>query len=230
MPNKDRYYKHICLDGIGPAGQKKIQQAKILAVGAGGLGSPILLYLAAAGVGHLGIADEDDVEQSNLQRQVLYGQDDVGRPKTKQACEKLKQQHPQSHFSKHPRLNDHNAKKIIAPYDLVMDATDNHKTRHLIDNTCKNLQKPWIYGSVDGFSLQIAAFAADSPVRFADVFTGAEDQNLDKQGLLATIPGVAGTIQATEALKIITGAGNPLFGRLLLGDLKTMSFEVYTIG
>lgn len=223
---KDRYYKHLNLKEVGPGGQRKIEWSKVLVVGAGGLGSPILLYLAAAGVGHIGIADDDVVEESNLQRQILYGQADVGKAKTKQAREKLQKQYPATQISLHPKLSDDNAEEIISVYDLVIDATDNHTARLLTDRACKKLGKVWIYGSVSGFSLQVASFTPNSPMRYADLFPEAPEQDLEQEGLLSSLPGIAGSIQATEALKIISGAGKPLTGKLLAVNMATIEVDL----
>lgn len=226
-----RYARHIILPEVGREGQRKICAASVLCVGAGGLGSPIALYLAAAGVGRLGIVDFDAVEESNLQRQVLHGTPDVGRPKTESAQDALRRVNPSVNVVRHDvRLSSANAREIIGPYDIVVDGTDNFPTRYLTNDACVLLRKPNVYGSIFRFEGQASLFAPHlggpcyrclypEPPPPGTVPSCAEG------GVLGVLPGIIGCIQATEILKLIVGAGTSLLGRLLLFDALAMRFR-----
>lgn len=226
-----RYSRHLSLPEIGLAGQRKICAARVLCVGAGGLGSPVLLYLAAAGVGRLGIVEFDAVDISNLQRQVLHGTDQVGQPKALSAQDALRRLNPQVEVVLHEtRLTRANALDLIRDYDLVVDGTDNFPTRYLTNDACVLLKKPNVYGSIFRFEGQASLFAPHlggpcyrclypEPPPPGTVPSCAEG------GVLGVLPGVIGCIQATEALKLITGAGDSLLGRLLLYDALAMRFR-----
>lgn len=226
-----RYSRHLILPQVGLAGQQKLRAAGVLVVGAGGLGSPIALYLAAAGVGRLGLVDFDAVELSNLQRQVLHGTPDEGRPKTASAIDALQRLNPHVEVIAHDtRLTAGNAMKIIAGYDVVVDGTDNFPTRYLTNDACVLLRKPNVYGSIFRFEGQASVFAPHlggpcyrclfpEPPPPGTVPTCAEG------GVLGVLPGVIGCIQATEILKLILGTGTPLMGRLLLYDALDLRFR-----
>jgi sulfur-carrier protein adenylyltransferase/sulfurtransferase len=219
-----RYARHIVLDDIGEAGQQKLKAARVLIVGAGGLGSPASLYLAAAGVGTLGLVDFDTVDASNLQRQVLYGESDLGRPKLDAALARLRDLNPHIRLAAHPeRLTSANALDIIRDYDIVIDGTDNFPTRYLVNDACVILGKRNVYGSILKFEGQLSVFAGgdDAPC-YRCLFRQPPPPGLvpscAEGGVLGVLPGVIGSLQALEAIKLITGAGDPMIGRLLLFD------------
>jgi adenylyltransferase/sulfurtransferase len=226
-----RYSRHLILPEVGPEGQKKIRSARVLCVGAGGLGSPITMYLAAAGVGTLGLVDFDAVELSNLQRQILHATDDVGRLKTESAGETLRSLNPNVEVILHTaRLDPRNALEIIGPYDIVVDGTDNFPTRYLTNDACVLLGKPNIYGSIFRFEGQASVFAPHlggpcyrclypEPPPPGSVPSCAEG------GVLGVLPGLIGVIQATEILKLILGIGVSLLNRLLLYNALDMEFR-----
>ena len=226
-----RYARHLSLPEVGLAGQKKICAASVLCVGAGGLGSPVLNYLAAAGVGRLGIVDFDVVDLSNLQRQVLHGTDNLGQPKTESARETLHRINSEVEVVLHQvRLSSANALDILGSWDIVVDGTDNFHTRYLTNDACVLLRKPNVYGSIFRFEGQAGLFAPHlggpcyrclypEPPPPGSVPSCAEG------GVLGVLPGVIGCIQATEVLKLITGAGESLLGRLLLYDALAMRFR-----
>jgi sulfur-carrier protein adenylyltransferase/sulfurtransferase len=219
-----RYARHIVLDEVGEAGQRKLKSARVLVVGAGGLGSPVSLYLAAAGVGTLGLVEDDVVDASNLQRQVLYGEADLGRPKLDAALERLGDLNPHVRLVPHQeRLTSANALAILADYDLVVDGTDNFPTRYLVNDACVLLGKRYVYGAILKFEGQVSVFAGggDAPC-YRCLFRQPPPPGLvpgcAEGGVLGVLPGVIGSLQALEAIKLITGAGDPLVGRLLLFD------------
>jgi len=226
-----RYSRHLILPEVGLAGQKKIRAASVLCIGAGGLGSPIAMYLAAAGIGKLGIVDFDDVELSNLQRQLLHGTQDVGRPKTESAQETLRRLDPHVEVVLHnTRLTSQNALDLLRPYDIVVDGTDNFPTRYLTNDACVLLGKPNVYGSIFRFEGQASVFAPrlggpcyrclyPEPPPPGMVPSCAEG------GVLGVLPGIIGVIQATEILKLVLGKGTSLMGRLLLFDALEMKFH-----
>lgn len=226
-----RYSRHLLLPEVGVAGQKRIRSATVLCVGAGGLGSPIALYLAAAGIGKLGLVDFDTVELSNLQRQVIHGTPDVGRPKTLSASEAIHRLNPGVKVVPHEaRLTSANALEILRPYDVVVDGTDNFPTRYLTNDACVLLRKPNVYGSIFRFEGQASVFAPHlggpcyrclypEPPPPGTVPSCAEG------GVLGVLPGLIGIIQATEILKLILGVGTTLIGRLLLYNALDMKFR-----
>jgi len=225
-----RYARHLVLPGVGEEGQERIKAARILCVGAGGLGSPLSLYLAAAGVGTLGLVDFDAVDESNLQRQVLYGTKDVGRSKVEAAAERLADLNPNVRIVMHAaRLTSPDAMAIFALYDLVAGATDDFASRYVINAACVRLGKPMVHAAIHRFEGQASVFDATKGPCYRCAFpeppppglvpTGAES------GLLGVLPGTLGAIQATEALKLVLGIGEPLVGRLLLVDALAMSFR-----
>lgn len=226
-----RYSRHAILPEVGVEGQKKICSARVLCIGAGGLGSPIAMYLAAAGVGRLGIVDFDTVDLSNLQRQLLHGTEDVGRPKTESALQRLRSLNPHVEVVLHPvRITSQNALALIAPYDIVVDGTDNFPTRYLTNDACVLLRKPNIYGSIFRFEGQTSIFAPHlgGPCYrclFPEPPPPGAVPSCAEAGVLGVLPGIIGCIQATEILKLILGQGAPLLGRLLLYNALEMKFR-----
>jgi adenylyltransferase/sulfurtransferase len=226
-----RYARHLALPEVGRAGQQRLRSTSVLCVGTGGLGSPVLLYLAAAGIGKLGVVDFDAVERSNLQRQIIHRTPDVGRPKTESARESLNALNPDVEVVVHNvRLTRENALAIIRPYDLVVDGTDNFPTRYLTNDACVLLQRPNIYGSIFRFEGQASVFAPHlgGPCYrclYPEPPPPGTAPSCAESGVLGVLPGLIGTIQATEALKLALGKGSPLIGRLLLLDALEMKFK-----
>jgi molybdopterin/thiamine biosynthesis adenylyltransferase/rhodanese-related sulfurtransferase len=229
-----RYGRHLSLDEVGPKGQRLLKSARVLIVGAGGLGSPASLYLAAAGVGTLGLVDFDHVDRSNLQRQILYGESDVGRPKLAAAQERLRDINPHVQVATHPtRLSAQNAQAIVADYDLVVDGTDNFATRYLVNDVCVLVGRPNVYGSVLRFDGQVSVFGLDDGPCYRCLFREPPPPGLvpscGEAGVMGVLPGIVGSLQAMEAIKLITGIGEPLVGRLLLIDALDMTFRTIEV-
>ena len=227
---QERYSRHTLLPEFGVEGQERLKAGRVLIVGAGGLGSPAALYLAAAGVGTIGLVDFDDVDVTNLQRQVLYGTSDVGRPKVDVAKAKLSDLNPHISIAVHrERLSAANASQLIAAYDVVIDGTDNFSTRYLVNDACVMARRPNVYGSVFRFEGQAAVFAtADGPCYrclHPEPPPAGLIPNCAEAGVLGVLPGIIGTIQATESLKLIMGIGEPLIGRFLIYDALRMRFR-----
>ena len=224
-----RYTRQTMLPEIGERGQRRLAEASVLVVGLGGLGAPVALYLTAAGVGRLGLADADVVSLSNLQRQVLYTAQQVGEPKTRAARERLAALSPHTRFDLYDEgLTAENAQRIVAEYDLVVDCCDNYPTRYLLDDVCAACSKPWVYGSIGAFEGQVSLFNGPRHRRSAELYPVREAlcrRPHRTEGVLGTVPGVVGTLQATEALKALAGFGEPLDGLLLVIDLKTMQTQ-----
>lgn len=228
---KRRYNRHIMLPEIGETGQEKLKNSKVVVVGAGGLGAPILQYLTAAGVGKIALMDDDTVSEDNLHRQILYGGNDLGRLKTIIAKEKLTTLNPLVyHEILNVRLSIKNAVDLISNYDLVIDATDNYSTRYLINDACIILNRPWIFGSVFMWEGQVSVFNyKNGPTLrsiFPDIKEGTNAPDPVKSGLFGVIPGIIGSFQAAEAIKIITGVGEPLSGKLLQFNLMTNDLQL----
>lgn len=230
---KQRYQKHLNLPEIGASGQLLLKNARVLVVGAGGLGSPVLLYLTAAGVGTIGVIDPDVVDLSNLQRQVLYTTSEVGKPKAKIAVSHLNRLNPDISFDTYTMALDlSNARGIIEAYDIVVDCTDNFKVRYLVNDVCVTLGKPFVYGAIHRFEGHVSVFNADlgdgrrGPTYrclFPEEPNQIEIPNCDTTGVLGVLPGVIGTLQANEVIKLITGIGQSLTEQLLMVDLLTMN-------
>jgi sulfur-carrier protein adenylyltransferase/sulfurtransferase len=225
-----RYSRHLIMPEVGLSGQKKLKAASVLCVGAGGLGSPLALYLAAAGVGRLGIVDFDIVEFSNLQRQILHFTGDVGRPKLDSAREKLQGVNPLVTIETHEAaLTSENALEIISRYDIVADGTDNFPTRYLVNDACVLSGKPNVYGSVFRFEGQVSVFATQGGPCYRCLYPEPPPPGLvpscAEGGVLGILPGLIGVLQATEVVKLILGKGDPLVGRLLLVDALTTRFR-----
>jgi len=224
---RERYARHFSLPGVGEEGQKRISAAKVLIVGAGGLGSPAALYLAAAGVGTLAIADPDTVDISNLQRQVLHDTPSAGKPKVDSAAARLGALNPGVRVVKHGfQIDASNAREIIGKYDIVVDGTDRVATRYLLNDACYFEKKPLVHGAVYRFEGQASVFAPGGPC-YRCVFPapGMEPASCSSAGVLGVLPGLIGVIQATETLKLILGMGRSLAGRLLLVNAQDMSFH-----
>ncbi|MFH0908882.1 MAG: molybdopterin-synthase adenylyltransferase MoeB [bacterium] len=225
-----RYSRHLIMPEVGMEGQRKLKDASVLLIGAGGLGSPLALYLAAAGVGRLGLVDFDIVDFTNLQRQVLHGTSDVGRPKLDSAKEKISDINPHVQVDTYAtRLHAGNAMEILKPYDIVIDGTDNFPTRYLVNDACVLLGKPNVYGGIFRFEGQASVFWATKGPCYRCLYPEPPPPGLvpgcAEGGVLGILPGIIGLIQATEAIKLIIGKGEPLIGRLLLFDAMGMKFR-----
>ncbi|HET8539509.1 MAG TPA: molybdopterin-synthase adenylyltransferase MoeB [Anaeromyxobacter sp.] len=225
-----RYSRHLIIPEVGVEGQRRLKDARILMVGAGGLGSPIGLYLAAAGVGRLGIVEADVVDETNLQRQVLHGTKDVGRKKVESARDRIGDLNPNVEVVAHEAwLTSENALEIIGQYDLVVDGTDNFATRYLVNDACILLRKPNVYGSIFRFEGQATVFCTDDGPCYRCLYPEPPPPGLvpscAEGGVLGILPGLVGVVQATEAVKLVTGVGEPLVGRLLLVEAARMEFR-----
>lgn len=218
---RQRYSRQLILGEIGVTGQQQLKQASVLVIGAGGLGCPVLQYLAAAGVGSIGIADDDHVTLSNLHRQVLYNTRDIGQPKVQVAIAKLQVLNPHVQFQAHAvRLTAANAPTIIRDYDIVVDGSDNFTTRYLVNDVCVMLNKPLVFGSILGFEGQVSVFNyQDGPTYRCLYPEPSETATCEENGVLGTLPGIVGTYMANEVIKIITEAGQVLSGKLMVLDL-----------
>lgn len=226
----DRYSRHIIMDEIGPEGQADLLDTEMLVIGAGGLGSPIIQYLAAAGIGTLGIADDDVVERSNLQRQIVHGDGDVGEPKVDSAERYVERINPDIAVEKHEtRVGPENVEDLIEGYDVIVDGSDNFRTRYLVNDACTLTGKPFSHGAIYKFEGQAITFPADGGPCYRCLFPEAppEDAVADcaTTGVLGVLPGTVGCIQATEAMKLALDFGEVLSGRLLVYDAADMSFE-----
>ena len=229
-----RYARQLTLPDVGVAGQRRLKAAKVLVVGVGGLGSPAALYLAAAGIGTLGLVDGDAVELSNLHRQMLHGTAAVGAPKLASAARRLRDANPAVRLVLHEtRLTSHNALAVIGDYDVVVDGSDNFPTRYLINDACALLGKPDVYGSVHRFEGRASVFwAARGPCYrclYRDPPPAGLVPSCAEAGVLGVLPGIVGTLQATEAIKLVLGAGEPLVGRLLVFDALGMRFREVSV-
>jgi molybdopterin/thiamine biosynthesis adenylyltransferase/rhodanese-related sulfurtransferase len=234
MNSEDRYARHFTLPGVGVEGQQKLTHSNVLVIGAGGLGSPVLLYLAAAGVGRIGIVDDDEVALSNLQRQVIHSTAKVGQKKVSSAKLRLEELNDEIEVVAYDvRLTPENALDIFKDgWDLVVDGTDNIPTRYLVDDVCSMLKLPWVYGSIYRFEGQVSVFNSNGGPCYRDLFTtpppAGSVPSCTEGGVLGVLPGVIGSIQANEAIKILLDLGEPLSGRLLLYDAESMAFTTLT--
>src|SRR5689334_18420574 len=225
-----RYSRHLIMPEVGVEGQRKLKAAKVLCIGAGGLGSPAAMYLAAAGIGTLGIVDFDVVDFSNLQRQIIHGTPDVGRAKLDSAKSRLNALNPNVHIETYDEaLSSENALRLFGPYDVILDGTDNFPTRYLVNDACVLTGKPNAYGSIFRFEGQASVFATKNGPCYRCLYPEPPPPGLvpscAEGGVLGVLPGIIGVIQATETIKLILGAGEPLIGRLLLFDALKMSFR-----
>jgi adenylyltransferase/sulfurtransferase len=229
-----RYSRHLILPEIGLEGQKKLKAASVLCIGAGGLGSPLAMYLAAAGIGRLGIVDFDVVDESNLQRQIIHGTEDVGRPKLDSAAQRIKSINPYVQIDKHEtHLSSENALELFKGYDVVADGTDNFPTRYLVNDACVLTGKPNVYASIFRWEGQCTVFNMPGGPDYRCLYPEPPPPGMvpscAEGGVFGVLPGIVGCIQATEVLKIVTGVGRPLVGRLLLFDALSMTFRVVKI-
>ncbi len=226
----ERYSRHLIMPEVGMEGQKKLKAASVLLIGAGGLGSPLAMYLAAAGVGRIGLVDFDIVDYTNLQRQIMHGTKDVGRLKLESARDRIIDINPHVQVDTYEvPLTSDNALELFEPYDIIIDGTDNFPTRYLTNDACVLLGKPNVYGSIFRFEGQASVFHAEEGPCYRCLFPEPPPPGLvpscAEGGVLGVLPGTVGAIQATEAIKLILGTGEPLIGRLLLYDALTMSFD-----
>lgn len=234
-----RYSRHMMINDFGEEAQAKLKTARLLAVGAGGLGSPVLLYLAAAGVGHIGIVDHDVVEDSNLQRQVLYSVNEIGRSKAEAARARLLELNPYIEIKTYTEaLNSSNALDIMSGYDIVVDGTDNFPTRYLVNDACVLSGKPNIYASIFQFEGQVSVFNylqedGERGPNYRDIYPEPPEAglvpNCAEAGVLGVLPGIIGSMQALEAIKVITGVGEPLSGKLMTFDALDFDTRVFNI-
>jgi adenylyltransferase/sulfurtransferase len=229
-----RYSRHLIIPDVGVPGQKRLKNAKVLVVGAGGLGSPALLYLAAAGVGTLGILDFDVVDESNLQRQVIHGQSDIGRPKAESARDGVLEINPHVRVVLHTeRLDSDNALDIFRQYDLVLDGTDNFATRYLVNDACVLLGMPYVWGSIFRFEGQTSVFWDEHGPNYRDLYPEPPPPGMvpscAEGGVLGVLCASIGSIMVTEAIKLITGIGEPLLGRLMIYDALEMSYRTIKV-
>ena len=225
-----RYARHLALPEVGIKGQEKIKQGKVLVVGAGGLGSPALMYLAAAGVGTIGIADFDKVEENNLQRQIIHNSKDIGINKTESSKKAILDLNPNVKVEAYDeKLNSKNALKVVKNYDVVIDGSDNFPTRYLVNDACVLSKKPLVYGSIFRFEGHASVFNCDNGPCYRCLFPNPPPRDAvpscAEAGVLGVLPGIIGTIQATEALKILLGIGETLSGRFLVYDALSMAFR-----
>lgn len=226
---RERYSRHLLLPDVGEEGQLKFLDAKVLCIGAGGLGSPALLYLAAAGVGTIGIVDADIVDASNLQRQIIHDFDHLDVPKVESAKEAIEKLNPDVRVVPHPeRIDASNARELMAPYDLIVDGSDNFDTRYVLNDAAVELRKPVVHGSIFRFEGMVSTFVPFEGPCYSCLYPEAPPPELapscSEAGVLGVLPGIVGSLQANEALKLIGGYGNPLVGRLLTFDAQATQF------
>ncbi len=225
-----RYSRHLIIPDVAMAGQQRLMNAKVLCVGAGGLGSPALMYLAAAGVGTLGIVEFDTVDESNLQRQIIHGQSDIGKSKAQSAKEKISEINPYVKVVTHEvRLDVTNVKDIFSQYDIIVDGTDNFATRYLVNDACVLLKKPYVWGSIYRFDGQASVFWAEYGPCYRCLYPEPPPPGMvpscAEGGVLGVLCATIGSIQTTEAIKVITGVGEPMIGSLMIYDALEMSFR-----
>ncbi len=228
---KKQYHRHLILNQIGEEGQLKLKQAKVLVIGAGGLGCPVLQYLTAAGVGTIGIVDGDTVDQSNLQRQILYTVDDIGKSKAQTAANRLSKLNPFVNFKVHQAyLSKENALDLFQQYDLIVDGTDNFPTRYLVNDASVIANKPLVFGSIYTFQGQVAVFNYEGSATYRCLYptppAAGSVPNCSEIGVLGVLPGIVGSLQANEVIKLITGIGAPLVNKLLYFDALSLQQQV----
>ncbi|MCK5836256.1 MAG: HesA/MoeB/ThiF family protein [Desulfobacula sp.] len=227
----ERYQRQTLLPEVGIQGQKILNNSKVLLIGAGGLGSSAAFYLAAAGVGRIGLADDDVVDQSNLNRQILHTPGTIGKPKVDSARETLKKFNPDIKITPHPIkiTSEKQLEKLIRDYDLVLDCTDNYPTRYTINQACINQQKPWIYGAVSEFEGQVMTLIPGITPCYQCLYPSAPAASEEIAAVMGVVPGLIGTLQASEALKYLLNTGELLTGRLLFVDLMDIHFDIMTV-
>ncbi len=229
-----RYSRHLIIPDVAMDGQKRLKNAKVLCVGAGGLGSPALMYLAAAGVGTLGVIEFDTVDESNLQRQIIHGQSDIGRSKAQSARDSVREINPYVNVVLHEeRLDSENVMEIFTQYDLIVDGTDNFATRYLVNDACVLLNKPYVWGSIYRFDGQAAVFWSEYGPCYRCLYPEPPPPGMvpscAEGGVLGVLCGSVGAIQVTEAIKLLTGIGEPLVGRLMIYDALEMSYRTVKV-
>ncbi len=229
-----RYNRQMILPEIGTTGQLKLKQSRVLVIGAGGLGCPVLQYLVAAGVGRIGIADNDRVDLSNLQRQVLYGFNDIGKLKSEVARERLQAMNPHIQIDSYPlRIDAENIESIIGQYELIIDGSDNFPTRYLVSDACVALRKPLIFGSIFKFEAQLSLFNYHEGPSYRDLFPEPPDAgsspSCSEIGVIGALPGIAGSLMATEAIKVICQVGNTLSGKLMTINALDNAIQIFNI-
>lgn len=229
----ERYSRQLMLPEIGEEGQRKLSVAKVLIVGVGGLGSPISLYLAGAGVGTIGLVDDDVVSISNLQRQILYTETEVGIKKAVCAKERLRQLNQDIQLNAYPtRLTKENAEKIISHYDIVVDGCDNFATRYIINDACVKLRKVYVYGAICGFEGQVSVFNHNNSMNYRNLYPDEEEMMKMPppfKGVIGVTPAIVGSVEATETIKIICGFGDVLSGKLWTIDLRTLQTYIFSL-
>ena len=232
---KARYARHLILPNVGVEGQQKLKSASVCVIGAGGLGSPALLYLAAAGIGRIGIVDDDLVDLTNLQRQIIHSNATIGEPKAESAARRITELNPEVTVEIHNcRLGINNALEILSNYDIILDGVDNIPTRYIISDACEILDKPWVYGSIFRFEGQISLFNYHGGPNYRDLFPNPPPleavPSCAEAGVLGVLPGVVGSIQATEAIKVILQIGESLSEKLLIYDAMNLNINTLKIG
>ena len=227
---KSRYNRHIIIPEIGEIGQEKLKNSRVLVIGAGGLGCPILLYLAAAGIGKIGIVDGDSVSYSNLQRQILFSEEDMDRSKAQVACDKLSKLNSNVDFKVYPTfLDEVLAEEIFKEYDMVIGATDNFPSRYIIDTYTQKLGIPFIHGSILEFEGQVGVFNFRGGISYSELFPDHTDVSELPVGVVGVLPGIIGSIMASEAVKIAVGIGEVLSGKLLIYDVLNQKFTALLV-
>lgn len=228
----ERFCRQIMLPEIGEEGQRRLSGTSVLVVGLGGLGSPVCQYLACAGIGRLGLCDSDRVSASNLNRQTLYGENVIGQRKTDAAFKRLAEMSAQTELDLWPDgLNADNAHDLISRYDIVVDCCDNYSTRYLIDDVCNEYGIPWVFGSIGEFEGRISTFLPGG-IRYSDLFPDRETLSAvppSSGGVVGMLPGIVGTIEASEVIKLICGFGENLAGRIMTIDLKNLNFNIFEL-
>jgi len=227
----ERYHRQMLLPEIRAKGQKILAASKILLIGAGGLGSSAAFYLAAAGVGQIGMMDDDVVDETNLNRQILHSPATIGQPKVSSAQQTLNRFNPDITIKSYPFRcsSEQQLEELILDYDIVLDCTDNYATRYAINQACLNQHKPWVYGAVSEFEGQVMTLIPGKTPCYACLYPSAPVESKEKAAVIGVAPGVIGTLQASEALKYLLGTGKLLTGRLLFVDLMDMQFDVMAV-
>jgi len=229
-----RYQRQLMVPDIGETGQKRLKRASVIVIGAGGLGSPVLMYLAAAGVGRIGIVDSDEVSTSNLQRQILYTSDDITKPKAETAAGRLRLINPHVDVTAYPvRFTDENALSIIAGYDIAVDCTDNYSTRYILSDATLHAGIPMVYGAVREFMGQVSVFNYRGGPSYRDLYPeemhATSGEKPGPPGVMGPLPGIIGAVEAAEVIKIITGSGDVLSGRLLQADMLNLRIDIISL-
>lgn len=228
--HSERYARHLLVDHFTLEHQQKLADAKVFVLGAGGLGSALLLYLAAAGLGHLAIVDFDTVAESNLNRQILYHPGVIGKPKAIEAARRIKEINPDCQITLiNEKITSENCQSLIESFDLVADATDNYSTRYIIDDACRNLQKPYVFASAEQLGGQLSVFHYNGAKGYRDLFPQAPEPSSTPPGIIGATAGMIGTMEALEVIKIITGIGTSIAGSLICMDALNNQYHTFKI-